>query len=948
MSFIMINTLFKSLQLYMDKFFTNMGKKHLWLGPIFLPLLLLLLLWCNSTELEFLFKPVNLLIVYLVATMTYHMYQTKLFDHYVVSCFVCIICLAIIILVFLPLFPSLYSQSLLMPPWLLPPYETTIFVAFALLYVIFIFTSIITNNNKALNDFLSLFVEVLIISTISFFFIIYEIKDTDIVYPELTAIDVTTIFIVGYFLIKIIISSIALGFSKKSQSKRGKDKNQAVERVDVVAYLFGKREELDKVLSLLITSAILLFLFVPTIANNDNNLESEQLLSINIIENNSSIVTVNVRNYEGDISEQMPMLIEHAFEKNPLAKSYIIKQEADSLTISESFEQVLLLFIVWSLFLLILSWAKYILRFDRRNEKLASANMLQGSKYHRGYFCDKSKHEYVKCKILDDLPGKKYKFLEPLKKTLVNARMIQESKYHIFDKSKNNRLDGIPLERYSYAIYEINRLEVYQAFRNDDLMRGEQEGVINIPKEWKDLLDKIESQSQHLDNYCSDDFKHINPKLLNDYCAITMNNHYCVTENNGKYLYVDKKQKIESMLKCAMEGEAIAKYNLYLFYRKQNKKSEHEIRRYIQEAKDEGYLPAIRLYEQDLDKNYEDMKGKTYRSASSEATFEKLYEDRYTKPIEIFVSVLRLIFLLVSVYLTMEIMQHSEAENVGLGLGSLGILGLGLGLIFKESLYSFFAGVRIYLDDLARVGDKVSLDSLDIYGRVYNFTLTNITIKNFDSSLNHMSLTTYLESSVKNWRLLDGVKGRRIKRSIIFDVRSIKRYHGCDNANKDLFERLFKLEYLKKYITCKAGSFNNKNKDCSTEDNLKVVYESLLLHEEGCYPNKRFLTNIGLFREYVGVYLYDHEYIDSKANIVVSQKELTPSGLPIQILAYTPSSSEFTSYKNFKNLQSDIFEHILVVARYFELELYQSEKDDGHLEYKDKSIICGESSANRE
>jgi len=826
---------------------TNILKKleeNTFIGPVILPFILACFIFLSI-------NPVALFIAYTLVSMQYHEYQCKLFINLKIKiAFYLVAFFAGTIAVFFSNETTLWVQHSILSV-----------VLFSLLYIVFVFSALITNNDKALNDILSLFVESIIIVTISFVAIFYQIDEAYNI----------SIFITAYLILKISISLVALAFSKNQKNNSAK----------VVSYLFGKREELDKVVSLMITSIVFLFVISPIVIHDINKPVSQQLLSIDIVKSDESSVSVNVLSESGEINQQMPMLIERAFEGSPRASNYTINQEIKVFTNNELLEKILLLFILWSFSLLLLAWAKYILRFDKRGENPMSPNFHPNSKYHRGYDCDRSKFEYTKEKI-----EKQYGSNEEI----------------LLGKNK------IDIERYTHALYELGRRDFLEVF-NDS-------GKVIAQEAWSNSVDCCLNADGSLE--------FIDAKLLNDYCAIKLNNNE------------DEVQGIESILLQAHKaGEIIATYNLYLFYRKTKKKPENEIRVYLQTAKDEGYLPAINLYNYDLDKDYKSIGEFKYEIAAKNPVSSLLYQHKYTKPIEVFVVVLRLIFLSISIYFTMSIMQHSKAEYIGVGIGSLGVLGLGLGMVFKESLYSFFAGVRIYLDDLARVGDRVESESLGIHGRVHNFTLTNITVKNFDNSLIHMSLTSYLESSVLNWRLLEGMEGRRIKRSIIFDVRSFKRYHSKSETN--LFENLFELEYLSKYYECKLGSFKKMldyEGKTLPDDNRNV-----LMYEEGKYPNTRFITNIGLFREYVETYLHDHEFIDSKRDIVVSQLELTSNGLPIEIRAYTPISNEFTSFKNFQKIQSDIFEHILITSKYFGLELYQSEKDDGHLEYKDKTVI---------
>ena len=53
--------------------------------------------------------------------------------------------------------------------------------------------------------------------------------------------------------------------------------------------------------------------------------------------------------------------------------------------------------------------------------------------------------------------------------------------------------------------------------------------------------------------------------------------------------------------------------------------------------------------------------------------------------------------------------------------------------------------------------------------------------------------------------------------------------------------------------------------------------------------------------------------------MLVRQLPIEQFGLPIEIYTFTST----TKWKDYENIQSDIFDHILASASYFELELYQ-------------------------
>ena len=84
--------------------------------------------------------------------------------------------------------------------------------------------------------------------------------------------------------------------------------------------------------------------------------------------------------------------------------------------------------------------------------------------------------------------------------------------------------------------------------------------------------------------------------------------------------------------------------------------------------------------------------------------------------------------------------------------------------------------------------------------------------------------------------------------------------------------------------------------------------------------NGKQLTNIGTFRMYVLEYLKHHEKIDETQTIMVRQLEITPQGMPLEIYCFT----KLGIWGDFENLQSDIFDHILVAAKEFNLDITQS------------------------
>ena len=142
---------------------------------------------------------------------------------------------------------------------------------------------------------------------------------------------------------------------------------------------------------------------------------------------------------------------------------------------------------------------------------------------------------------------------------------------------------------------------------------------------------------------------------------------------------------------------------------------------------------------------------------------------------------------------------------------------------------------------------------------------------------------------------------RRIKRSIFFNINSFK------FLNDDMFDHLSKINLLKDYLE---------------EKKEEIRQERAELKNSGELINGRQLTNIGVFREYAYKYLKDSDNIDQDGTVMVRQLENTPHGMPLEIYCFTNDSA----WENFEIIMADIFDHLLVASKEFELEIMQFTK----------------------
>ncbi|TNB23513.1 mechanosensitive ion channel, partial [Klebsiella pneumoniae] len=59
--------------------------------------------------------------------------------------------------------------------------------------------------------------------------------------------------------------------------------------------------------------------------------------------------------------------------------------------------------------------------------------------------------------------------------------------------------------------------------------------------------------------------------------------------------------------------------------------------------------------------------------------------------------------------------------------------------------------------------------------------------------------------------------------------------------------------------------------------------------------------------------------LDKEGPVMVRQLNSTPQGLPLEIYAFTND----TEWVRFEEIQSDIFDHLLVASKEFDLEVMQ-------------------------
>ncbi|MBS3746580.1 MAG: mechanosensitive ion channel family protein [Wenzhouxiangellaceae bacterium] len=231
------------------------------------------------------------------------------------------------------------------------------------------------------------------------------------------------------------------------------------------------------------------------------------------------------------------------------------------------------------------------------------------------------------------------------------------------------------------------------------------------------------------------------------------------------------------------------------------------------------------------------------------------------------------------------------------GLGAMTAVVL---LIFKDPILGLVAGVQLSANNMLAVGDWLEMPRYGADGDVIDISLTTVKVRNWDKTITSIPSYALISDSFKNWRNIEEVGGRRIKRSINIDANSVR------FATDDDLEHLRQAELLADYIENKLAEIDRYNRDKGVDPDSAI--------------NARRLTNLGILRAYLNAYLGSNANINTDLTYMVRHLDPGPSGIPLQVYAF----ANRTSWVPYENIQSDIFEHIFAVIPEFGLRLHQA------------------------
>ena len=248
-----------------------------------------------------------------------------------------------------------------------------------------------------------------------------------------------------------------------------------------------------------------------------------------------------------------------------------------------------------------------------------------------------------------------------------------------------------------------------------------------------------------------------------------------------------------------------------------------------------------------------------------------------SRPMKGLIQIFQVILFFVGGIILVSVLINKSPATLFAGLGASAAI---LMLVFKDTILGFVAGVQLSANDMLRIGDWVQLSDGSANGIVLEITLNTVKIQNWDNTISTNPPYTLVNTTFKNWRGMQESDGRRVDKSIKLDMDTLK---FCTPEMLDRIRQ--EIPLLKDFK--------------STDGNIP--------------------TNAQLYRVYIERYLSAHPLVNTNLDLIIAQREPTQFGVPIEVYFFLTDKV----WNEFERIQSDIFDHLLVMVKAFDLKLYQ-------------------------
>ena len=244
------------------------------------------------------------------------------------------------------------------------------------------------------------------------------------------------------------------------------------------------------------------------------------------------------------------------------------------------------------------------------------------------------------------------------------------------------------------------------------------------------------------------------------------------------------------------------------------------------------------------------------------------------KPLKGIYQMLKVAVVCIGVILIIGVLVDKDFTALIAGLGASAAV---LMLIFKDTILGVVAGVQLSAYDMLRPGDWIVLEKYDVNGEVEEVNMNTVKVRNWDNTITTIPPYVLVSDSFKNWRGMRESGGRRVARSLLIDMNSIR--------------------------------------FCTSEERKRLAGEAWA---EGMEIGPE-TVNLQLFRAATEYYLRHLDTVNGELMLLVRQLEPTSEGLPLQLYFFTRPKD----WPGHERVAAEVIEHVIATMPAFGLRAYQ-------------------------
>jgi len=265
------------------------------------------------------------------------------------------------------------------------------------------------------------------------------------------------------------------------------------------------------------------------------------------------------------------------------------------------------------------------------------------------------------------------------------------------------------------------------------------------------------------------------------------------------------------------------------------------------------------------------------------------------KPLESYAQVVMIFLWGIAIFF---IVYQLTGKDV-LSFATLGAASAVILLIFKDTILGFVASIQVSVNDIVRIGDWIVYTKFGADGTVTDINLATVRVQNWDNTYTTIPTYSLISDSFQNWRGMEESGGRRIKRAVYIKQNSIQ------FLTNEKIEEFKKIQLVKQYLEDKHTEITLHNEKIGADKSVLI--------------NGLNLTNFGVFRKYIDIYLHQNSEVSKELFLMVRQLAPTSQGIPLEIYCF----SRDKKWSNYEATMSDIFDHVIASVPYFDLEIFE-------------------------